>query len=100
MTPTQKGHAGSSQPPIPSLPRASKHRVRWHDLRHTCASLIIASGAYPKLISARLWHSTITITLDRYGHLFPSVEEALAEALDAAFRATPEPATNVAQLRG
>ena len=45
------------------------------------------SGAHPKLIAARLGHSTITITLDRYGHLFPSVEEALADALDAAFAA-------------
>jgi hypothetical protein len=36
-------------------------------------------------VSERLGHSTIQITLDRYGHLFPSVEEALAEALDAAF---------------
>ena len=44
-------------------------------------------AANPKLIAARLGHSTITITLDRYGHLFPSVEEALAEALDAAFTA-------------
>ena len=52
---------------------------------HTCAALSIAAGAHPKLISARLGHSTITITLDRYGHLFPSVEEALAEKLDAAF---------------
>lgn len=61
--------------------------LRFHDLRHTCAALSIASGAHPKLISARLGHSTITITLDRYGHLFPSVEEALSDALDAAFAA-------------
>jgi integrase len=78
---------------------AEKHGLRWHDLRHTCASLSIAAGAHPKLISARLGHSTITITLDRYGHLFPSVEEALAEALDAAFAAAPEPVENVTALR-
>ena len=63
------------------------HGLRFHDLRHTCAALSIAAGAHPKLISARLGHSSITITLDRYGHLFPSVEEALAEKLDAAFAA-------------
>ena len=57
------------------------------DLRHTCAALSIAAGAHPKLIAARLGHSTITLTLDPYGHLFPSVEEALAEKLDAAFAA-------------
>jgi len=54
--------------------------------------------AHPKLIAARLGHSTITITLDRYGHLFPSVEEALAEQLDAAFN-TAAPESNVAGLR-
>jgi hypothetical protein len=48
-------------------------------------ALSIATGAHPKLISARPGHSSITITLDRDGHLFPSVEEALADALDAAF---------------
>jgi integrase len=70
---------------VAALP-ADLHRLRFHDLRHTSASLSIAAGAHPKLISARLGHSSITITLDRYGHLFPSVEEALAEQLDAAFR--------------
>jgi integrase len=49
-----------------SLP-ATKHGLRFHDLRHTCASLLIAQGAHPKLIQARLGHSSITITLDRYG---------------------------------
>lgn len=66
---------------------AEKHGLRFHDLRHTCASLGIAAGAHPKLISARLGHSSVQITLDRYSHLFPSVEEALGEALDAQFTA-------------
>lgn len=77
---------------------AAKHGLRFHDLRHTAAALSIAAGAHPKLIAARLGHSTITITLDRYGHLFPSVEEALADALDAAFAAQSEP-SNVSELR-
>ncbi len=78
---------------------ATKQGLRFHDLRHTCAALSIASGAHPKLIASRLGHSTITITLDRYGHLFPSVEEALAEALDAAFAAQAPP-SNVGVLHG
>lgn len=82
---------------VPGALPASKHGLRFHDLRHTCAALSIASGAHPKLISARLGHSTIGITLDRYGHLFPSVEEALAKALDAAFTAQAEP-SNVTEL--
>ena len=55
----------------PALP-AHKHNLRFHDLRHTCASLLIAAGAHPKLIQARLGHASITTTLDRYGHLFPT----------------------------
>ena len=80
-----------------SLP-ATKHGLRFHDLRHTCASLLIAQGAHPKLIQARLGHSSITITLDRYGHLFPSLEAALADKLDAAFAAGTEPVAAVAEL--
>src|SRR5205807_9324964 len=73
------------------------HRLRFHDLRHTCASLSIAAGAHPKLIASRLGHSSITITLDRYGHLFPSVEEALADALDRTFCVDSEPPQGEAQ---
>lgn len=74
----------------PSLP-AHKHNLRFHDLRHTCASLLVAAGAHPKLIQARLGHASITTTLDRYGHLFPSVEEALADALDVTFNNASAP---------
>jgi integrase len=79
---------------------ADKHGLRFHDLRHTCASLSIAAGAHPKLISARLGHSSIQITMDRYGHLYDSAEEALAESLDAAFVAAGESgASNVVGIR-
>jgi integrase len=83
----------------PGVLPAAKAGLRFHDLRHTCAALSIAQDAHPKLIQARLGHSSITITLDRYGHLFPSVEAALAEKLDAAFiAATTDNATNVVEL--
>ncbi|HXB64600.1 MAG TPA: site-specific integrase [Solirubrobacteraceae bacterium] len=75
----------------PALP-ADKHNLRFHDLRHTCASLLIAAGAHPKLIQARLGHSSITTTLDRYSHLFPSVEAALTDAFDATFNGAGAPA--------
>ena len=58
--------------------------LRIHDLRHTCASLLIAQGAHPKAIQVHLGHSSISVTMDRYGHLFPSDMEALAVALDEA----------------
>ena len=61
--------------------------LRLHDLRHTCVSLLIQLGAHPKAIQERLGHSSITVTMDVYGHLFPSVAEALTERLDEVFRA-------------
>lgn len=57
-------------------------RTRFHDLRHTCAALCIALGAHPKAIQERLGHSSITVTLDRYGHLFPKLDETLTARLD------------------
>jgi integrase len=88
------------RPAVKSCLPSNLHGLRFHDLRHTCAALSIAAGAHPKLISARLGHSSIVITLDRYGHLFPSVEEALAEKLDAAFNASAnaETASSVVSL--
>ncbi len=53
---------------------------RFHDLRHTSVALAIAAGAHPKAIQARMGHSSINVTLDRYGHLFPELDEAIAEA--------------------
>ena len=57
-------------------------KCRFHDLRHTSVALAIASGAHPKAIQVRMGHSTISVTLDRYGHLFPELDEAIAVAFD------------------
>lgn len=62
--------------------------VRFHDLRHTCAALLINQGAHARAIKEHLGHSSITVTMDRYGHLFPDERERLASALDAAYRKT------------
>ena len=56
--------------------------LRIHDLRHTCASLLITQGAHPKAAQVHLGHSSISVTMDRYGHLFPSDMQALSVALD------------------
>jgi integrase len=62
------------------------HGLRFHDLRHTCASpLINETNANPKAIQARLGHSSIQVTFDRYGHLFPGLDEQLTEKLDDVF---------------
>jgi integrase len=57
-------------------------RVRFHDLRHTYSSLLIAHGAHPKYIQAQLGHASIQTTLDRYGHLMPQSHQADAQKLD------------------
>ena len=53
---------------------------RFHDLRHTSVALAISSGAHPKAIQSRMGHSSITVTLDRYGHLFPELDEGIAQS--------------------
>jgi integrase len=58
--------------------------VRLYDLRHTCASLLIAEGGSVKAVQAQLGHKTATMTLDTYGHLFPDETIRLAERLDRA----------------
>jgi integrase len=58
--------------------------LRLYDLRHTCASLLIAQGASVKAVQAQLGHATASITLDTYGHLFLSELEALADRLEQA----------------
>ena len=57
-------------------------RPRVHDLRHTSVALAIRAGAHPKEIQARAGHSSIVVTMDRYGHLFPGQDKALAESLE------------------
>ena len=55
-----------------------------HEFRHTAASLAIASGADVKVVQLMLGHASATMTLDRYGHLFPDRLDAVAEAMEAA----------------
>jgi integrase len=58
------------------------HSTRIHDLRHTCASLLIRQGVHPKAIQSHLGHASIQITMDRYGHLLPDQFDDLASRLD------------------
>lgn len=61
-------------------------RIRFHDLRHTHASQMLAAGVHPKIASERLGHSTIGITLDLYSHVMPGMQADAAEQVDAAIR--------------
>lgn len=58
-------------------------RLGFHEARHTFASITIAAGLNPKTLSTYMGHSTITITLDRYGHLMPGSEVEARALLDA-----------------
>ena len=56
--------------------------VRLHDLRHTHATLMLKAGVHPKIVSERLGHANIGITLDTYSHVLPGLQEAAAERFD------------------
>ena len=69
---------------FPALRRAGLPKIRFHDLRHTYASLLIDQGQYPKYIQAQLGHSSINMTMDIYGHLMKGVNRKAASCLGRA----------------
>jgi integrase len=74
--------------------KAGLRRIRFHDVRHSAASILIALGVHPKAIQELLRHSSIQLTMDTYGHLFEQVQRETAEKMDAVLTA-PEPQTVV-----
>ena len=73
----------------PGVRRAGlPERTRSRDLRHTCAALLTNAEppAHPLAVTKRLGHSSITVTYDTYGHLFPALEEAITDSLDRSYR--------------
>ena len=62
-------------------------KLRFHDLRHTSVALAIAGGAHPNAIQARMGHSSIAVTLDRYGHLLPSLDVDIVDGFDREMQA-------------
>ena len=60
--------------------------VRFHDLRHSHATQLLAGGVHPKVAQERLGHSTITTTMDLYSHVTDTMQSDAAARLDAAFR--------------
>jgi integrase len=64
------------------LKEAGLPRIRFHDLRHTCATLLLWRGVHPKVVSELLGHTTITMTLDRYSHVLPDMQQAAMDAMD------------------
>ena len=66
-------------------------RIRFHDLRHSHATHMLASGVHVKVASERLGHSKIGITLDLYSHVLPGMQEDAVAKVDAAFKAHQKP---------
>src|SRR5262249_19246530 len=96
LFPSERGNAfGWSEPMVrrycePALRKAGLPRVRFHDLRHTFATLLIAQGEHPKLISEQLGHASVQITLGRYGHLVDQSYGDASDRLEAALFANSE----------
>ncbi|HUY32879.1 MAG TPA: site-specific integrase [Pirellulales bacterium] len=70
----------------PLLKLAGLPAIRFHDLRHTSATLLLGEGIHPKIVQERLGHSQISITLDTYSHVLPTMQRDAADKLDTMFK--------------
>ena len=70
----------------PLLRRAGLPDIRFHDLRHTCATLLLTKGVNPKIVSEMLGHSSIAITLDTYSHVIPGMGDVAVRAMEDALK--------------
>jgi integrase len=68
----------------PLLKKAGLPAIRLHDLRHTCATLLLSRNVHPKYVQELLGHASITITLDTYSHVIEGMDGGLADAMDEA----------------
>ena len=65
----------------PLLKKAGLPEIRFHDLRHTCATLLLGRGVHPKIVQELLGHATIAMTLDNYSHYLPSMGDQASGAM-------------------
>ncbi|HUF53689.1 MAG TPA: site-specific integrase [Dehalococcoidia bacterium] len=72
----------------PLLERAGLPNIRFHDLRHSAATIMLAMGEHPRVVQERLGHSTIAVTMDVYSHVMPGLQEESAARLDKVFAAS------------
>ena len=69
----------------PLLERAGLPRIRVHDLRHTCATLLLVRNMHPKYVHELLGHATVAIMLDTYSHVIPGMGDQTARAMEDVF---------------
>ncbi|MEC0248904.1 site-specific integrase [Paenibacillus chitinolyticus] len=67
---------------IRQLSKTNVRPIRFHDLRHTCASLLLSAGIHPKIVQELLGHSSIKITLDIYSHMMPNIQADAVKILE------------------
>ena len=67
----------------PQLDKAGLPHIRFHDLHHTAATLLLQQGVHPKVVSELLGHSSIGLTLDIYSHVIPDMQQQAVVAMDA-----------------
>ena len=61
--------------------KAEVKRIRPYDLRHCSATFLLAAGVHPKVVSERLGHSSVMLTLNTYSHVLPNIQKEAAETL-------------------
>jgi integrase len=66
----------------PLLKRAGLPDIRFHDLRHTCATLMLAVGTNLEVVQETLGHANVSVTLDIYSHLLPNMQDEVAEKIN------------------
>ena len=71
------------------LAEAGLRRLRFHDMRHACASLLIAQGVHPRVVMETLGHSQIGITMNLYSHVLPDAQRQAASQMDAVLSGRP-----------
>ncbi len=65
--------------------------IRFHDLRHTSATMLLSAGIHPKVVQERLGHAQISVTLDTYSHVLPGMQREAAAKFDEMLAAKPAP---------
>ena len=60
--------------------------MRFHDLRHSAATILLAAGVHPKVVQERMGHGSIVMTMNIYSHVLPSMQEGAADKIDDIFK--------------
>jgi integrase len=84
----------------PLLARAGLPAIRFHDLRHSSATLLLSLGVHPKIVSEILGHSQVSLTLDTYSHVLPSLQEEAFSRLNTLLTEQPNPVAVTVAVNG